>query len=159
MEITYAPKGILQIDNARICFRNFRGEGSKYNREGDRNFALIIPTQEIADELLERGWNVKIKEATEEGEDPFMYLSVKIKFNGRGPHIYVQTGRATNQLDEEEVGMIDDLDIESVDLDIRPYEYDVNGKTGIAAYLQSMKVVQNIDRFAAAMAEEESPRE
>ena len=33
MEITYAPKGILQIDNARICFRNFRGEAAKYNRE------------------------------------------------------------------------------------------------------------------------------
>ena len=159
MEITYAPKGILQIDNARICFRNFRGEGSKYNREGDRNFALVIPTQEIADELIERGWNVKINEPREEGEDPFMYLNVKIKFNGRGPHIYVQSGRAVNQLEEDEVGMIDDLDIESVDLDIRPYEWEVNGKTGITAYLQSMKVVQNIDRFAAAMAEEESPRE
>lgn len=159
MEITYAPKGILQIDNARICFRNFRGEGSKYNREGDRNFALVIPSQEIADELIERGWNVKINEPREEGEDPFMYLNVKIKFNGRGPHIYVQSGRATNRLDEEEVGEIDDLDIERVDLDIRPYEWEVNGKTGITAYLQSMKVVQNIDRFAAMLAEQESPRE
>lgn len=159
MEITYAPKGILQIDDARIIYRNLRGEGSKYNREGDRNFALLIPSQEIADDLIERGWNVKIKPPREEGEDPFMYLPIKVKFNGNGPHIYVQSGRATNQLDEEEVGEIDDLDISSVNLDIRPYEWEVNGKTGRTAYLQSMLVVQNIDRFAAMLAEQESPRE
>lgn len=159
MEITYAPKGILQIDNARICFKNFSGEAGKYNREGDRNFALVIPNQEIADELRERGWNVKSNDPKEEGEDPFIYMNVKVKFNGRGPHIYVQSGRATNMIEEEEVGMIDDLDIESVDMDIRPYNWEINGKTGTTAYLQSMRIVQNIDRFAAMLAEQESPRE
>lgn len=159
MEIRHLNNGICQIDDARICFRNFSGEAGKYNREGDRNFAVIIPDQEIADEMIDRGWNVKIKEPREEGEDPFMYLTVKVKFNGNGPHVYVQSGRNMNQLDEESVGMIDDIDISSVDLDIRPYEWEVNGKTGVTAYLQSMKVVQNIDRFAAALAEEESPRE
>ena len=159
MEIRHLNNGICQIDDARICFRNFSGEAGKYNREGDRNFAVIIPDQEIADEMIDRGWNVKIKEPREEGEDPFMYLTVIVKFNGNGPHVYVQSGRNMNQLDEESVGMIDDIDISSVDLDIRPYEWEVNGKTGVTAYLQSMKVVQNIDRFAAALAEEESPRE
>lgn len=159
MEIRHLNNGICQIDDARICFRNFSGEAGKYNREGDRNFAVIIPDQEIADEMIDRGWNVKIKEPREEGEDPFMYLTVKVKFNGNGPHVYVQSGRSMNQLDEDSVGMIDDIDISSVDLDIRPYSWSVNGKEGVTAYLQSMKVVQNIDRFAAALAEEESPRE
>lgn len=159
MEITFAPKGILQIDDARIIYRNFTGAGSKYNREGDRNFALIIPNQEIADDLIDQGWNVKIKPPREDGDEPFMYLPVKVKFNRRGPHIYVKSGRAMNPIEEEDVGMIDDLDIESVSLDIRPYEWEVNGKEGRTAYLQSMKVVQNIDRFAAMLAEQESPRE
>lgn len=159
MEITFAPNNILQIDNARIIYRNLRGEASKFNREGERNFSVLIPNQEIADELISRGWNVKIKPPREDGDEPFMHLPVKVKFNGKGPHVYIQSGRALNKLDEESVGMIDDLDIESVDLDIRPYEWEVNGKTGITAYLQSMKVIQNIDRFAARMAEEENPCE
>lgn len=159
MELTFAPRDILQVNDARIIYRNFRGEGSKYNREGDRNFAMIIPKQELADELIAHGWNVKIKAPREEGEDPFMYLPIKVKFNDRGPHIYLMTGERTNRLEEDMVPMLDDIDICSVNLDIRPYDWEVNGKTGRTAYLQAMKVIQEIDRFAAEMAEEEFPEE
>lgn len=159
MELTFAPNDILQVNDTRIIYRNFRGEGSKFNREGDRNFAMIILTQDLADELISRGWNVKIKEPREEGEEPFMYLPIKVKFNGRGPQIYLVTGDRTNRLDEDVVSMLDDIDIRSVDLDIRPYDWEVNGKTGRTAYLQAMEVTQEIDRFAARMAEEEHPEE
>ena len=159
MELTFAPRDILQIDDCRIIYRNLSGEGSKYNTEGNRNFAVLIPNEEIAEEIKERGWNVKIKPPKEEGEDPFFYLPVKVKFNDNGPNIYVQSGRALNRLGEDSVGMIDNLEIRSVDLDIRPYDWEVNGKTGRTAYLQSMKVIQNIDRFAAEFAEQEGPQE
>ena len=159
MELTFAPRGILQINDARIVFRNFRGEGGPYNREGDRNFALVIPNKDIADELIKDGWNVKIKEAREEGDQPFIFLTVKVKFNDRGPHIYLKTGEAVNKLDEETVSCIDDIDIRSVNLDISPYDWEINGKTGRTAYLQSMEIIQEIDRFAARYAEEEYPEE
>ena len=159
MDITFAPRGILQIDDARIMFRNFRGEGDKFNREGDRNFVLIIPNEEIADALTKEGWNVKIKDPREEGDSPFMYLPVKVKFNERGPQVYLITGDRRNRLDEETVAMLDDIDILSVNLDIRPYDWEVNGKTGRTAYLQAIEVFQEIDRFAARYAEEEDPRE
>ena len=45
-----------------------------------------------------------------------------------------------------------EIDIETVDMDLRPYDWDVNGRTGRTAYLQSMQVVQRIDRFAAKYA-------
>ena len=159
MELTFAPRGILQIDDARIAFRNFRGEGDKFNREGDRNFVLIIPTEEIADALTKEGWNVKIRDPREEGDTPFMYLPVKVKFNDRGPQVYLVTGNRRNRLDEGTVAMLDDIDIINVNLDIRPYDWEVNGKTGRTAYLQAIEVFQEIDRFAARYAEEDGPRE
>ena len=159
MELVFAPRGILQIDDARIMFRNFRGEGDRFNREGDRNFVLIIPNEDIADALAKEGWNVKIKDPREEGDAPFMYLPVKVKFNDRGPQVYLVTGNRHNRLTEESVGMLDDIDIASVNMDIRPYDWEVNGKTGRTAYLQSIEVFQEIDRFAARYAEEESPSE
>ena len=159
MEITFAPRGILQIDDARIVYRNFTGVGSKYNREGDRNFAVVIPNEDLANQLTDDGWNVRIKPPRVDGDDPFMYLPVKVKFSDRGPVVYLRSGRSMNKLDEESIGLIDNIDILSVDMDIRPYDWEVNGKTGRTAYLQSMCVIQRVDRFAEKYAEEEHPEE
>ena len=149
MELTFAPRGILQIDDARIVYRNFSGVGTKFNRDGDRNFAVVIETEEMAEALKREGWNVKIKPAREEGDMPFMYLPVKVKFSERGPKVYLKSGENVNLLDEESVGLIDEVDILKVDLDVRPYDWEMNGKTGRTAYLQSIQVEQEVDRFAA----------
>lgn len=148
MHVTFAPKGILQIDDARIIFRNFAGAGSKFNREGDRNFAVIIDDQETADALVDAGWNVRIKPPRDEDDAPFMYLPVKVKFNDLGPIVYLKTGDVMNKLDEESIACLDNVDILGVDLDVRPYDWEVNGKTGRTAYLQSICVIQEVDRFA-----------
>lgn len=149
MNITFAPRGILQIDDARIIHRNFAGEGSKFNREGDRNFSLVIEDEDIAKQLADEGWNVKIKPPRDEDDTPFMYLPVKVKFNDRGPNIYLKSGNApATLLDEESVSCLDNIDILGVDLDIRPFDWEVNGKVGRTAYLQSMCVTQEVDRFA-----------
>lgn len=179
MNVTFAPRNILEIDNARIIFRNFRGEGSKYNKEGDRNFALVISggvlddgrdrrevtAEEMADALMNdvnrfgAGWNVKIKAPREEGDEPFIYLPVKVKFNDRGPAVYLKSGRNQIKLTEETVSMLDDIDILSVDMDIRPYDDEINGKPFRSAYLQSIFVTQEFDRLAARFAEEGYPEE
>ena len=153
MNICFAPKGILQIDDARIIFKNFEGRGDKFNREGDRNFSLLIEDENTANALIKEGWNVKIKPGREEGDDPFMRLPVKVKFTDSGPNVYLVTGNRRNELDEESIGCLDNIEIESVDMDIRPYDWEVNGRTGRTAYLQSMEVVQRIDRFAARYSE------
>lgn len=150
-------RGVLQIEDARIIYRNFGGEASKYNREGDRNFAVIIPNQEICDQLTAEGWNVKIKPPRDEDDTPFMFLPVKVKFNNRGPNIYVQSAGNVKRLTEETVGMLDEIDIQSVDMDLRPYDWEVNGKKGRSAYLQAMNVIQNIDRFGAQYAAQDLP--
>lgn len=148
MKLTFAPRGVIQIDDARITFRNFEGRPSKFNREGDRNFAVVIEDPDIADALIKEGWNVKIKPARDEDDVPFMYLSVKVKFNDRGPNVYLTTGDRQNKLDEDTIRMLDNVDIIAVDMDIRPYDWEMmDGKTGRSAYLQSMRVYQQVDRF------------
>lgn len=158
MNVTFAPKGILQIDDARIIYRNFTGAASKFNREGDRNFAVFIDDQDIIDALINEGWNVKIKPPREEGDEPFAYLPVKVKFSGFGPVVYLKTGDRVNKLDEDGIFCLDDIEIDNVDLDIRPYDWDFNGKQGRTAYLQSIEVTQRVDRFAARRTDSSSAR-
>jgi hypothetical protein len=140
---------LLNIDDAKIIYRNFKGVAGKFNREGDRSFAVIIPSDELATALIKEGWNVKIKPPREDGEEPFRYLPVAVKFNDRGPGIYLKTNNTGNmvRLNEETVECLDNIDIISVSLDIRPYDWEVNGQKGRKAYLSGMKVVQKVDRF------------
>jgi hypothetical protein len=148
MHINFGPRGILQVDDARIIHRNFAGAGSEFNAEGSRNFSLVIEDREVADALVEEGWNVKIRER-EDGEPPFMFLPVKVKFNERGPAVVLISGDSQKELNEDTVEMLDYIDILKVDLDIRPYDWTLRGgKTGRTAYLQKMYVTQELDRFA-----------
>ena len=154
MNINIGPRGTLEIDNARIIFRNLEGRGGLYNREGDRSFALVVPDEDARDALVEQGYNVKTKAPRDEDEEPLMYLTIKVKPNGRGPHIYLVSGRSKIELPEESWGLIDQISISNVSSDIHAYDWNVNGKVGRSAYLAAMEVTQNIDRFAAAMEEE-----
>ena len=173
MHITFAPSGILQIDGARIIHRNFSGEATKFNREGNRNFSLVIEpgtinrerdvrsAEEIRDILIDDvnkygvGWNVKTKDPRDEGDDPFIYMQVKLKFSDKGPAVYLISGNVRRELNEESINMLDNIDIANVDLDIRPYDDVVNGKPFRAAYLHSICVTQDVDRFKARWEDEE----
>jgi hypothetical protein len=149
------PNGYLEINDARIIWKNFSGRGDRFNREGDRNFHLVIPDQETCDALQNDrnqygdSWNVKIKPPREDGDTPFMHMLVKVKFNGRGPNVYLVSGSKQVPLTEDTISCLDDIDIESVDLDIRPYDDTLpNGKSFRTAYLSAMRVYQRVDRFA-----------
>lgn len=155
MNVTFAPRGRVQIDGARITYKNFRGEGSTYNRAGERNFAIIIPSREVMDALVNEGWNVRVKPPRSEEEDEFMYLPVKVKFNERGPICYLKSGKNAIRLDEDTIHKLDEILIDNVDLDIRPYDWNINGKEGRTAYLEAIEVTQKVvDRFAGRYAEE-----
>lgn len=154
MKLQFGPNGILMIDEARITHRNFSGAPSQYNREGDRNFSVIIPDQNIVETLQNdvnedgAAWNVKIKPPREEDDEPFMYLPVKVRFNQYGPKVYLMTPEGIQrQLDEESVGILDKISVEKVDLDIRPYDNITSGRAYRTAYLQSIRVYQRVDRY------------
>lgn len=148
MHLNITPEGILQFDDVKIAYRNFAGRADDYNTEGDRNFVIVIDDQEIADTLIEEGWNVKIKPPRVEGEEPFIFLKVKVKFGGfREPNINLISGKARVCLNEETVGCLDDADILYMDLDVRPYNWKKGNKSGRTAYLQGAHIEQRVDRF------------
>jgi hypothetical protein len=130
------------MEGVRIIFRNFAGKEGQYNREGDRNFAVLLDEKTGA-AMHEDGWNVKWlrpREEDEEGTEPQAYLPISVNFRGRPPRIVLITSRGRTNLDEDSIEMLDWADILNVDLIVRPYEWTVNKKSGVKAYLQSIYV-------------------
>lgn len=134
------------MENVRLIFRNFAGKEGMYNREGERNFAVLLD-EETAGKMAEDGWNVKALRAREEGEPEQPYLQVSVNFKGRPPRVVMITSRGRTTLHEDEVEILDWADIRVADLIVRPYEWAVNGKTGIKAYLQSIFVTIEEDEL------------
>lgn len=136
----------ITIENADIAFRNFAGREGQYNAEGDRNFCIILD-EENANLLSEEGWNVKALKVRDEGDEPRFYIQVSVNFKGRPPKLSMVNSKGRTIITEAECEILDWVDIKQADVILNPYEWTVNGKSGIKAYLKNLVVIMDEDEL------------
>lgn len=137
----------LVIENAQLFRRNFAGREEKYNSLGDRNFVLFLEP-DLADELRAEGWNIKQLKPREEGEPPRDIVEVAVNYRkGRPPRIIVISSRGRMELGADEAILVDMMAIKNFDVSIAPYQWEVNGNTGIKAYLRTAYITIDEDEL------------
>lgn len=83
-------------------------------------------------------------------------MQVAVSFRNIPPNIYLMTGRRRQRLTEDTVESLDYAEIKTVDLTIKPYNWDVGRVKG---YLKTMYVQIVEDKFAEKWARLEGPDE
>lgn len=127
----------IQIEGARIGKRNFSGYEEELNAEGNRYFLLYLDV-ELAKKMEEDGWNVKYSSHDVDKEKP--YIKVFVRFGKYPPKIILISDGVQTLLDETNIGVLDKTLMQNVDIAIRPFVWEIGGKSGVKAYVKTMYV-------------------
>lgn len=154
MRVTFFDNGRIMFERAPIKWTNFAGNTSINNRDGKRKFSVPVVDEDLVQELLDRGFNVKIKP----GYDPYFDVMVSYKYGG--PTARLRKDSGWQDLTEETIGNLDGVEKDRVDFDVYlGKEWTVNGVTARTAYLTNIAVWQSTNSFWTRFAEEEYPGE
>lgn len=151
--MTDHPSKSLRLDGAKLIFRNFQGLERQYNTEGDRNFSIVLDPLR-AKELIAEGWRVKQLKPRGEDEEGDFHLKVKVNYRkGRPPRVVVINPVEKTRVEwgEDEVGLLDAVDLENVDVLLNGWYSDMAGG-GYSAFLQSIYVTLHVDELEAKYA-------
>lgn len=136
----------ISIDNAQIRFRNFTGEPTKFDKAGGKRTFSVVLDPEMADKLRDDGWNVKSWEP-EGADEPIYHLPVEISYKIYPPKVWMISGNKKTMLQEDTISALQYAEFTKVQLIIRPYCWEVNGKSGIKAYVKAMYATIEEDEF------------
>lgn len=139
---------LVIVEGTTFIFEtNFSGD-PKRDRFGNsqRKANLVIPDIDLARQLIDEGYNVRLtkpREGEEEGFIPRYFVSVKLNYDSKWPpKVYLVTEENGGVLlDAESACCIDNMWVESVNAVLNPYE----GPNGKSLYVKSMEVFQKVD--------------
>lgn len=142
---SFLANGDLVVEGGAIIYRNFSGQPTKFNPNGGkRTFALVIP-QEVADELVDRGWNVKHRPPRDEDEDDMYYTEIVVNMGSEFPprvNLVTKYGEKENMtpLTEDNISLLDTSILTNIDMVIHPYAHGRMNAAGatVKGYLKTM---------------------
>ena len=150
------------LKNVRPVFQtNFAGRVTNGNPQGRRVFCVRIDNSDDAELLHNSGWNVKTRFVRDDPDQvDFYFLEVEASYRNPThdpakdrlfmPKVMqiTQSGVKTT-LDEETIGLLDEMTILKMNLKLRPYNwFDERDKTEhVKAYLEKAKILVEDDPF------------
>lgn len=93
-----------------IRFRNFSGKGSKYNRDGMRNFKLVIDPESV-DALRDIGAYVPERPNSRPGGEPTYQVKVNVSYMYSDPAIILFSGDNKIRITEDTVNQLDSIEV------------------------------------------------
>ena len=139
---------LVIVENGKFIFdTNFAGDPKKDRFGSDERKAnLVIPDIDLARELIDDGFNVRLTKprvGEEEGFVPRYFVKVKLNYKSTWPpKVYLVTDDDRSVLlDEESVACLDDIWVDRVNAVLNRYE----GPNGKSLYVKSMEVYQKVD--------------
>lgn len=140
---------LVVIEGTKFIYKtNFSGDPTR-DKYGDthRKGNLIIPDIDLARQLIDEGFNVKLtkpKPGEEEGFIPRYYVAVKLNYDSKWPpQVYLMTGENDDgiPLDAESIDNVDYMWVENVNAVLNKYK----GENGNSLWVRSMEVYQKMD--------------
>lgn len=139
---------LVIVENGKFIFDiNFAGDPKKDRFGSDERKAnLVIPDIDLARELIDDGFNIRLTKprvGEEEGFVPRYFVKVKLNYKSTWPpKVYLVTDEDKSVLlDEESVACLDDIWVDRVNAVLNRYE----GPNGKSLYVKSMEVYQKVD--------------
>lgn len=139
------------FENAKIGFRNFEGRRDQFNPNGSREFVIFLE-DDRAQQLENDGWNVKYPKPNpdipEEEDERNPFLPVEVSYANFPPKVVLIAGEQITRLEEDSLDMLDWAELENIDIVVNPYNWEMNGRTGVKAYAKAVYVTIVTDAFA-----------
>ena len=139
----------VTLRGVKLFWKNFEGRKGRFNQEGNRNFHIQLD-MDVAKEMEADGWNIRWEDPREEGDSPTAHIKVKVSFDNYPPRILMKIGDKITPLGQDSVGILDWSELMHVGVMLSPYQWDVNGKQGVNAYLKKLTVELDPDDLETA---------